>query len=80
MNVEIRVPDTLGEGVSKAKVTEWLRAEGDAVDLDEPLLVIETEKTSIEVESTAAGRVLTRSAEVGDLVDPGQVVAVVEAS
>jgi 2-oxoglutarate dehydrogenase E2 component (dihydrolipoamide succinyltransferase) len=55
MATEIKVP-TLGESVTEATVAKWLKAPGDAVAVDEPLVELETDKVTLEVNATAAGR------------------------
>jgi pyruvate dehydrogenase E2 component (dihydrolipoamide acetyltransferase) len=52
------MPD-LGEGLEEGKVVRWLVAEGDAVELNQPLLEVETTKAVVEVPSPFAGRVVT---------------------
>jgi pyruvate dehydrogenase E2 component (dihydrolipoamide acetyltransferase) len=50
-------PD-VGEGIHEGQVVEWLVAEGDAVDEDQPLLKVETDKAVVELPSPTAGTVL----------------------
>jgi 2-oxoglutarate dehydrogenase E2 component (dihydrolipoamide succinyltransferase) len=69
MAVEIKVP-TLGESVTEATVSKWLKAMGDAVTVDEPLVELETDKVSVEVNAPSSGTL----AEV--LVQEGADVAV----
>jgi pyruvate dehydrogenase E2 component (dihydrolipoamide acetyltransferase) len=73
---EIRIPD-IGdaEGV---EVVEVLAKPGAMVAADDPLIVIESDKASMEVPSTAAGRVASLAVSVGDAVQEGQLIAVVE--
>jgi len=54
MNKPIKVP-ALGESVTEAIVARWFKSVGDAVDLDEPLVELETDKVTVEVPSPAAG-------------------------
>ncbi len=55
-----RVPmPALGESVSEGTVTRWLKAEGDQVEVDEPLLEVSTDKVDTEIPSPAAG-ILTK--------------------
>ncbi|HMU51984.1 MAG TPA: 2-oxoglutarate dehydrogenase complex dihydrolipoyllysine-residue succinyltransferase [Geminicoccaceae bacterium] len=54
MAVEIKVP-TLGESVTEATVSKWLKARGAAVKVDEPLVELETDKVSVEVNAPASG-------------------------
>ena len=53
MTIEIKVP-TLGESVSEATVAKWLKKVGDSVAADEPLLELETDKVTLEVNAPAA--------------------------
>ncbi len=54
MATEIRVP-TLGESVTEATIGRWFKKPGDAVRADEPLLELETDKVTLEVNAPAAG-------------------------
>src|SRR5512134_94986 len=54
MAIEIKVP-ALGESVSEATVAKWFKAAGDAVALDEPLVELETDKVTLEVNAPAGG-------------------------
>jgi 2-oxoglutarate dehydrogenase E2 component (dihydrolipoamide succinyltransferase) len=54
MTTEILVP-TLGESVTSATIARWLKHEGDAVAADEPLVELETDKVTVEVNAPAAG-------------------------
>ncbi|MDF2366413.1 2-oxoglutarate dehydrogenase complex dihydrolipoyllysine-residue succinyltransferase [Sneathiella sp.] len=55
MTVEIRVP-VLGESVTEATVGQWFKKVGESVAKDEPLLELETDKVTLEVNATEAGR------------------------
>jgi 2-oxoglutarate dehydrogenase E2 component (dihydrolipoamide succinyltransferase) len=72
MPVDVRIPQ-LGESVSEAVIVRWLKADGDLVRADEPLLEIETEKAAMEVVAEAAGR-LQIGQPVGASVPAGAVV------
>jgi 2-oxoglutarate dehydrogenase E2 component (dihydrolipoamide succinyltransferase) len=54
MTAEIRVP-TLGESVTEATVAKWLKQPGEAVERDEPVVELETDKVTLEVPAPAAG-------------------------
>jgi 2-oxoglutarate dehydrogenase E2 component (dihydrolipoamide succinyltransferase) len=54
MATEIRVP-TLGESVSEATIGKWFKKPGDAIKADEPLVELETDKVTLEVNAPAAG-------------------------
>lgn len=70
MAIEIRVP-TLGESVSEAIVGKWLKKPGDNVRADEPLVELETDKVSLEVNAPAAGVLAEITAKDGETVAPG---------
>src|SRR5512147_2403862 len=69
MTTEITVP-ALGESVTEATVAKWMKAVGDTVGVDEPLVELETDKVTLEVPSPVAGVL----AEI--LVEEGSDVAV----
>ena len=54
MSMEIKIP-SVGESVQEAVLAEWFKSDGDQVQIDEPLLVIETDKVTLEVVAEAAG-------------------------
>lgn len=64
------LPD-LGEGLEEAVVTSWLVAEGDVVELNQPLAEIETAKAVVEVPSPFAGKVVRLHAEAGGTLAVG---------
>ena len=77
MAKEIQVP-TLGESVTEGTIGEWLKKPGDAVAVDEPIASLETDKVAVEVPSPVAGVIQSLSAEVGETVEVGAVIAIVE--
>ena len=64
------LPD-LGEGLQEAEICEWHVAEGDDVDIDQPLLSVETEKAVVEIPSPRAGRVARLFVAPGDILQVG---------
>ncbi len=70
MTIEIKVP-TLGESVSEATVARWLKKVGEAVKLDEPLVELETDKVTLEVNAPAAGVLAEIVAAEGENVGVG---------
>jgi pyruvate dehydrogenase E2 component (dihydrolipoyllysine-residue acetyltransferase) len=72
---EVRVPD-LGD-FKDVEVIEMLVKEGDAVDLESPLLTLETEKATMDVPSSAAGRIAKLHVGKGSRVNAGDLVATV---
>jgi 2-oxoglutarate dehydrogenase E2 component (dihydrolipoamide succinyltransferase) len=67
MATEIRVP-TLGESVTEATIGRWYKQPGDAVKADEPLLELETDKVTLEVNAPAAGVLGEQLAKEGQTV------------
>ncbi len=72
MAVEIKIPE-VGESVQEAVLAEWFKQDGEQVDRDEPLFVIETDKVTLEVVAEAAG-VLQITVAAGETVAIGAVV------
>ncbi len=73
MPVEIKVP-TLGESVTSATVARWLKQAGEAVAQDEPLVELETDKVTVEVNAPAAGTLQSVAAAEGAEVAVGAVL------
>jgi 2-oxoglutarate dehydrogenase E2 component (dihydrolipoamide succinyltransferase) len=70
MATEIRVP-TLGESITEATVGKWFKKAGDAVQADEPLVELETDKVTLEVNAPSAGVLSEIVAETGQTVAIG---------
>lgn len=77
MPTEFKLPE-LGENVEKGDVVRVLVNAGDTVAVDQPVLELETDKATIEVPSTVAGRVSDVKVKAGDKVKVGQTVLVVD--
>jgi 2-oxoglutarate dehydrogenase E2 component (dihydrolipoamide succinyltransferase) len=78
MVIEVKVP-SVGESVTEALLAQWFKSDGDMVNKDEPLFVIETDKVTLEVVSEAAG-VLSIQVQEGETVAIGTVVATIDAA
>ena len=74
---EILVP-TLGESVSEATIAKWFKQPGDAVKADEPLVELETDKVTVEVNAPAAGVLKEQAVKVGDSVSVGALLGKIE--
>ncbi len=70
MATEIKVP-TLGESVTTATIAKWLKKVGDSVAADEPLVELETDKVTVEVNSPVSGNLAEIIAAEGDEVEVG---------
>jgi 2-oxoglutarate dehydrogenase E2 component (dihydrolipoamide succinyltransferase) len=76
MATEIKVP-TLGESVTTATVAKWLKKAGEPVAADEPLVELETDKVTVEVNAPAAGVLTEITAAEGAEVEVGAVLGTV---
>ena len=79
MSTEVVVP-ALGESVTEATVAGWLKVNGDIVAQDEPIVELETDKVTVEVNSPTAGILDFANLEVGATVDVGAVLCVIKES
>ena len=68
MSNQIIVP-SLGESVTEATVSKWLKRVGEKVDSDEPLVELETDKVNVEVPSPLTGTLSSISVKEGDTVE-----------
>lgn len=76
MAVELKVPP-LGESITEAVVGKWNKKQGDAVSADEPLVVLETDKVTIDVPSPSAGSLASVAFKEGDKVRVGDVLGLI---
>ncbi len=77
-SIEVKVP-TLGESVSEAIVSRWIKQEGEAVGEDEPIVELETDKVTLEVNAPAAGVLQAHKAAEGDTVEVDALLAIIAA-
>jgi len=77
--VELKVP-TLGESITEAVVGKWHKKVGDAVAADEPVVVLETDKVTIDVQAPSAGAVASIAHAEGDKVKIGDVLGLIDPS
>jgi pyruvate/2-oxoglutarate dehydrogenase complex dihydrolipoamide acyltransferase (E2) component len=73
---EFKLPD-LGEGLTEGEIARWLVSEGQEVAEDDPLVEIQTDKTTVEIPSPAAGRIARILVEEGEIVPVGSVLVVI---
>jgi 2-oxoglutarate dehydrogenase E2 component (dihydrolipoamide succinyltransferase) len=77
MPLEVKVPE-VGESVSEIYVGQWRKAAGDAVEVDEPLVELESDKATLDVPAPAGG-VLTKILKLtGESAEVGEVIGLVE--
>ena len=77
MSNQILVP-SLGESVTEATVSKWLKQVGENVDSDEPLVELETDKVNIEVPSPLSGTLSSIKVKEGDTVEVGALLGFVQ--
>jgi len=77
MDIEIKVP-SLGESESEATLVTWLKKQGDAVEVDEVLAEIESDKITLEIAALDAGILKDVHKQAGETVVPGEVIALIE--
>ncbi|MDX6409823.1 MAG: hypothetical protein QOE13_2894 [Gaiellaceae bacterium] len=76
MAYEFKLPD-LGEGLTEGEIARWLVSEGQEIAEDDPLVEIQTDKTTVEIPSPAAGTVSSILVEEGKVVPVGTVLVVI---
>jgi 2-oxoglutarate dehydrogenase E2 component (dihydrolipoamide succinyltransferase) len=76
MKAQVKVP-AVGESITEATISEWSKKNGDIVKRDDVLLVLETDKASVEVVAEADGMLETK-AKAGDVVKIGAIVAEID--
>ena len=76
MPVDVILPE-LGESVTDAILVEWLKSDGEAVAVDEPLAVIETDKADVELPAPSAGVLHTLKVD-GDKIEVGETIATID--
>ncbi|HSC72944.1 MAG TPA: dihydrolipoamide acetyltransferase family protein [Gaiellaceae bacterium] len=76
MAYELKLPD-LGEGLTEGEIARWLVSEGQEVAEDDPLVEVQTDKTTVEIPSPAAGTVMQILVEEGKVVPVGTVLVVI---
>ncbi len=76
MAYEFKLPD-LGEGLTEGEIARWLVQEGQEIAEDEPLVEIQTDKTTVEIPSPAAGKVARIMVAEGEVVPVGTVLVVI---
>src|SRR5258708_5031760 len=76
MKAQVKVP-AVGESITEATISEWSKKNGEAVKRDDVLLVLETDKASVEVVAETDG-VLETKAKAGDVVKIGAIVGEID--
>lgn len=77
MQIELKVP-SVGESITEVEIGQWLKNEGDAVSANDNLVVIESEKTTLELPSPAAGALQKILKRKGETARVGEVIGILE--
>jgi len=73
MQTEFKLPE-LGENIESGDVVNILVSEGETIDIDDPVLELETDKATVEVPSSVSGVVKKIHVQVGDTIKVGQLI------
>ena len=79
MKTDVLLPQ-LGNEITEAEVTEWLKAVGDSVKAGEQLVLVTTPKVTLEIEAPVDGILIEQRFEELDLANVGDVLAVIESA
>jgi 2-oxoglutarate dehydrogenase E2 component (dihydrolipoamide succinyltransferase) len=77
MAIQLKVP-SVGESITQVEIGDWLKKEGDTVQRDETVVVIETEKTTVELPAPAAGKLTKILKQKGATANVGEVIGEME--
>lgn len=79
MAVEIKVPQ-MGESITEVTIEKWLFSEGDAIEADKALAVLESDKATVELPAEAGGTLTKLLKKPGDTAQVGEVIAIIDQS
>tara|TARA_B100001250_G_scaffold313567_1_gene275643 strand:- start:296 stop:1636 length:1341 start_codon:yes stop_codon:yes gene_type:complete len=68
----------MGEGVEEATITNWLKDEGDNIEIDDSIVEIATDKVDSDIVSEVKGKLVSRKFEVNDVIKIGDIIAIIE--
>ena len=71
--IDIKLPE-LGEGITSVEISDVLVKTGDNIKLDDPMIVVETEKASMEIPTTSSGKVNKIYINKGETISPGDII------
>lgn len=77
MSVELKVPG-VGESITEVEIGDWLKAEGDRVERDEVVTVIETDKATVEISAPVTGKLSKIKKRTGQSAVVGEVIGIIE--
>ena len=77
MIVEIKIP-SVGESISEVEIGDWLKREGESVAKDEKLVIIESDKATMELPAPVAGKIARIDKRAGAKVTIGEIIGAIE--
>src|SRR3954454_19234923 len=79
MAIELKVP-SIGESITEVEIGDWLKHEGDAIEKDENVVALESEKATVELPSPSAGVLTKITKHKGDKALIGETIAEIDTS
>ncbi len=76
-HIQIVMPQ-MGQSVAEGTIVRWTKRVGDGIKADEVLLEVETDKTTVEVESPATGKLASCLKQAGEIAAAGEVIGMIE--
>ena len=77
MRIELKVPE-VGESITEVEIGGWLKAKGDEVRKDEPVVTLESEKATVELPAPESGTLAQLLKQKGEVAKVGEVIAYLE--
>ena len=77
MALELKVPE-VGESITEVEIGDWLKKPGEAVQKDEPVVTLESEKATVELPAPEAGTITKVLKQKGEVAKVGEVIAYLE--
>src|SRR5436309_4124416 len=77
MSIELKVPE-VGESITEVEIGGWLKAAGQSVQKDEPVVTLESEKATVELPAPESGTLLELLKQKGEIARVGEVIGYLE--
>jgi 2-oxoglutarate dehydrogenase E2 component (dihydrolipoamide succinyltransferase) len=75
--IELKVPE-IGESITEVMINQWLVAEGDQIEVDQPVAELESDKATVELPAPASGTLTKIVVQAGEMTEPGAVIGMLE--
>src|SRR5690348_12448987 len=77
MSIELKIPE-VGESITEVEIGGWLKAEGDTVRKDEPVVTLESEKATVDLPAPESGTIARVLKQKGQVAKVGEVIGYLE--